>query len=230
MLNLLKSVPGHRIAAGYNFKGDIDRYNEMLPGDVVHGHDYYTNDLWKILHAQNIQVIILMRDPRDQIISHMFHIKRDSLNPWHQRIMALDHDEALMMCIEGRPGLISTTSMIKLTKSWLNERNKAICVRYEDLLLNPVQELSRVFEYLGIKVNKDLVRTIIERNRFERLSVGRRIWRIARKPGQEDTGSHFRKGIIGDWRNHFNEAHIQCFKELAGKTLIEWGYEKDLDW
>jgi hypothetical protein len=40
----------------------------------------------------------------------------------------------------------------------------------------------------------------------------------------------FRKGAIGDWRNHFGEEHRAAFKELAGPQLIALGYERDLDW
>jgi hypothetical protein len=87
-----------------------------------------------------------------------------------------------------------------------------------------------VLRYLGIESNRALLESIVTRNRFERLTAGGKAWKAARKPGQENTTSHFRKGIVGDWRNHFKETHIQRFKELAGEALMEWGYETDLDW
>jgi hypothetical protein len=39
-----------------------------------------------------------------------------------------------------------------------------------------------------------------------------------------------RKGIVGDWRNHFTPKVKERAKELIGEALIELGYEKDLDW
>ena len=42
--------------------------------------------------------------------------------------------------------------------------------------------------------------------------------------------STFRKGTIGDWRNHFTEEHKAAFKEVAEAELIKLGYEKDYDW
>ncbi len=58
---------------------------------------------------------------------------------------------------------------------------------------------------------------------FAKLSGGR-------KPGQENAGHFYRKGVIGDWRNHFNEENVAIFKEIAGETLIAAGYEQDNDW
>jgi hypothetical protein len=38
------------------------------------------------------------------------------------------------------------------------------------------------------------------------------------------------KGKHGSWRNLFTKRDKKIFKEIAGETLIAWGYEKDLDW
>jgi hypothetical protein len=40
----------------------------------------------------------------------------------------------------------------------------------------------------------------------------------------------FRKGMRGDWKNHFNTEHKEKFKKIAGEYLIRFGYEHDMDW
>jgi hypothetical protein len=40
----------------------------------------------------------------------------------------------------------------------------------------------------------------------------------------------FRKGLIGDWRNHFTPQHKHAFKAVAGQLLIDLGYAQDFDW
>ena len=40
----------------------------------------------------------------------------------------------------------------------------------------------------------------------------------------------FRKGVAGEWKTHFKEAHKRVFKEIAGQLLIDLGYEKDFNW
>lgn len=68
-----------------------------------------------------------------------------------------------------------------------------------------------------------LIEDITDRLSFARLSGGR-------TKGEENTNSHYRKGVHGDWKNHFNEEHIRIFKERYNDLLIQLGYEKDGNW
>lgn len=51
-----------------------------------------------------------------------------------------------------------------------------------------------------------------------------------RTPGAEDLGSHYRKGVPGDWRNHFTDRHVAHFKERYNDLLLLYGYESSSDW
>jgi len=64
---------------------------------------------------------------------------------------------------------------------------------------------------------------ITDRLSFARLSGGR-------TRGQENVNSHYRKGVHGDWKNHFTNEHIRLFKARYNDLLIQLGYEKDGDW
>jgi hypothetical protein len=44
------------------------------------------------------------------------------------------------------------------------------------------------------------------------------------------TGKTFRKGMIGGWRNYFDEELKDIFKQNAGQYLMTLGYETDLSW
>lgn len=46
-----------------------------------------------------------------------------------------------------------------------------------------------------------------------------------REEGDEDPASPLRKGVIGDWRNHFSPRTIARFNEKYGALLEEFGYE-----
>ena len=45
-----------------------------------------------------------------------------------------------------------------------------------------------------------------------------------RRPGQEDTGSKLRKGVAGDWRNHFTPAVEAAFAGTTGDLVRRLGY------
>jgi hypothetical protein len=40
----------------------------------------------------------------------------------------------------------------------------------------------------------------------------------------------FRKGVPGNWKEHFTEANKSLFKDKTGDLLITLGYEEDYDW
>lgn len=101
---------------------------------------------------------------------------------------------------------------------WIGTK-ECLTVRFEDLIghdgggnkKSQLQTAASVIRHLGL----DLPQYRIEE--------------IARKTFS--TGSKtFRKGQIGDWRNHFNEDLKRCCKESLGPILIELGYERDDDW
>lgn len=68
----------------------------------------------------------------------------------------------------------------------------------------------------------DLLRDVIEQHRFERLT--------GRTRGEENVKSHYRKGVPGDWQNHFEAEHVRAFKDRYNDLLLKLGYEDDPDW
>jgi hypothetical protein len=56
--------------------------------------------------------------------------------------------------------------------------------------------------------------------RFEKKAGGRQL-------GEADANSHYRKGVAGDWINHFTEEHIAAFNEAFGDVLVRTGYESE---
>jgi hypothetical protein len=76
---------------------------------------------------------------------------------------------------------------------------------------------------LGLKqVDRRLLNEVVDSYSFERIT--------GRKPGEEERNSFVRKGITGDWRNHFTREAAEIFDRWAGRLLIELGYESDREW
>ncbi len=113
--------------------------------------------------------------------------------------------------------------------SWTDFVNKwadcerCVHVKYEDLRTQPFVELSRIVnELTGKTLEDDEIQNIIDAHSFERKSK--------RKPGDENIHSFMRKGIIGDWKNHFTSKSRKLFDDYAGNALISLGYEEDHSW
>lgn len=73
------------------------------------------------------------------------------------------------------------------------------------------------------KLPAERVLGIVWEHGFSRKTQGR-------KRGQEDAHSHYRKGVAGDWKNHFTADHVGYFKERCNDLLLRYGYEHGPDW
>lgn len=90
-------------------------------------------------------------------------------------------------------------------------------LRYEDLITSGPSTLESLFRFLEVDASDHIVEGCLSGAAFETLSGGR-------KRGQENPSSFFRKGTIGDWKNHFDKTSEKAFVEIAGSWLARLGY------
>jgi hypothetical protein len=97
-------------------------------------------------------------------------------------------------------------------------------VRFEDLLTDTTGTITKAIAFLsGETPDQDRIQKTVVATSFES--------RTGRRRGEEDLRApSARKGIAGDWRNHFSPEAARLFDELAGENLIELGYESDHSW
>ena len=171
----------------------------------------------------NARVFVVIRDLRDTLVSGYFSLLKShdmAIGEVHRvrpMLSTMDIEDGLLYLMEH---WLSDSARIQL--SWLEAGQRLI--RYEDLVENDLALFDNLLrEECGLPLSKQQVRSIILANRFERYTGGR-----AR--GEEDQGHHFRKGVAGDWKNHFTERVTAAFKARYGGLLVATGYEPDLDW
>lgn len=100
---------------------------------------------------------------------------------------------------------------------------KAVVVRYEDMSHDLGGELRRNCKRLGIDASPRAIQHCVTESTFERMSGGR-------QRGQDAPGQHVRKGVVGDWLSCFTAEDAAAFDRIAGRCLIEQGYEPDSGW
>ncbi len=93
---------------------------------------------------------------------------------------------------------------------------------YESLLTDGRDVVRSLLDYLDLPCDEALLTRLLDRSSFR--------YYTGRDPGQENRKRFYRKGIAGDWENHFSAEDKRIFKQIAGDLLIQLGYEKDLDW
>jgi hypothetical protein len=111
-----------------------------------------------------------------------------------------------------------TQNLQRMVKSATLTANRLL---YKGRRIFPTEQPPKVQTQYTIP--EERLRTIIAKNSFDNLSGGR-------DKGEENVKSHYRKGVPGDWVNHFTPEHKHAFKERFNDVLIKTGYEDDDNW
>ncbi len=228
-----------RATADFILERDAAREGKMIVGDkspssMIHGQAV------RDMHAvyPDAKMICIVRDGRDVLISERFrNFVEESrfLTSEDKRIMAdLRLDPASFS--DGRRSIFTETFIRRVAKGWVTNLtetedegrrlfdNSYFGMRYEDLLNQPFIEMSKLWNFLGVKsVDPALDQTL----RDEMSSNPDEEWQSKRN---EDIASFLPKGQAGNWMRLFTEKDKAVFKEVAGEMLIRWKYEKDLSW
>ncbi|MDD2921820.1 MAG: sulfotransferase domain-containing protein [Anaerolineales bacterium] len=164
----------------------------------------------------------VMRDARDTLISFYFSTKKshrievDTMDVRRQKLNELSEEDGIIYLMDEvlRPVFV-------IQKSWITAPDTLV-LKYEDILGNEFNFSKNLIEYCEIEIEDQRLESIIKENNFEAVA--------GRKRGEENTSAHLRKGVVGDWQNHFTEKVKTEFKKRYGRLLIDTGYEKDLNW
>ncbi|MCS3697432.1 hypothetical protein GGP73_002135 [Salinibacter ruber] len=164
--------------------------------------------------------MVLYRDLRDVAVSHYFYVRRTPWHPEYEDYRGLDVEEGLLHF-----GRTLLPEFVDWMRSWRERREpqQSIELRYEDLLDDAVGEFRHVASHFGLDASPATIERIVTEHRFATMSNGR-------SRGEQDEQSFARKGVAGDWQNHFTDAAKELFKTHAGQALIDFGYESDIHW
>jgi len=92
-------------------------------------------------------------------------------------------------------------------------------LRYEDLHADGARVVTDLLRFLGVDAGDEAVTACLDAGSFERLSGGR-------PRGEADPASHFRKGVVGDWAEHFDRPARAAFEDAGGRAMLErLGYD-----
>ncbi|MFY9493269.1 MAG: sulfotransferase domain-containing protein [Minisyncoccia bacterium] len=124
--------------------------------------------------------------------------------------------------------------------SILNDyKGNMYCYTYESMKTEPQKMLVGILEYLEVEVSEDISKNMVEAGSFERLSAldklsekkinsdatGVETSNFSRKPGEELWNSQYRKGIVGDWRNHLTQVQADRM-DLSVKEIKDRVFKK----
>ncbi len=227
-----------RAAADFIMERDAAKEGARIVGDkspssLIHGQA--VRDLYAVY--PDAKLVYIVRDGRDVIISERFrNFVEESkfLTAEDKRIITdLRLDSAPFS--DGRRSIFTENFIRRTAQGWvenLAESEKEgqrlfgenyFTLRYEDLLERPFDEMKKFWEFLGVEVDKSLGEAIEE----ELSSNPDEEWQQRRN---EDIAPFLPKGQAGNWEWLLTKRDKTLFKNIAGKMLVRWKYEKDLNW
>lgn len=168
------------------------------------------------------RAFFVLRDPRDVLVSWYFSIRyshgvMSDIGERRRRLRELPLEEGLLEMLE----YVAEFGLFDALDSWSRhapEDDRVTLVRFEDLTgPGGADELERVFRHLDVAMPRRTLDRLWSHHSFERLSGRRR--------GEEDPKAHYRKGLPGDWKNHFDAAVEARFRALTGDLVERLGYE-----
>ena len=200
---------------------------------VIHNHWGYSPRLRRVFY--------LYRDGRDVVVSDYFFINRlyDQARDSGIRRYYAKRFKSLFRpgvdrrrCRASLPGFIEDWvkrpgSLLPMwsdhVRQWAFDRPHVYALSYEQLLADCAGTLTRALAHHTDKeVDPEDIAMTVKKHSFLR--------QTGRKQGVEDRTSFKRKGISGDWRNHFTQEAGELFDRYCGDVLVRLGYAKDRNW
>jgi hypothetical protein len=183
---------------------------------------------------QDKKVILLVRDPRDVIVSSYFEMnKRGRLfgdNPYETR--QAQFDGSLSEFIFRRQGGFDT--ILEFYNIWAANRNVPagfLLVRYEDLRLDASKELRRVLDFLGLEqINSSTIQEAVDYASFENMrkmeEQGKFQTGMLTPADKSDQSSYkTRRGKIGGYLDYLSPAEIKILNHKIADQLSDiYGY------
>jgi LPS sulfotransferase NodH len=227
-----------RAAADFIMERDAAKEGKRIVGDkspssTIHGQA--VRDMHTVY--PDAKLVYIVRDGRDVLISERFrNLVEEStfLKADDKRIIAeLRKDQTQFT--NGTRSIFTEAVIRRVAKGWVTNLQETeeeghrlfgenyFSLRYEDLLARPFDEMQKVWQFLGVRAEPSLEKTIVE----EMSSNPDEEWQAKRN---EDIASFLPKGQAGNWQKLFTARDKSVFKEVAGEVLVRWGYEKSVDW
>ena len=197
-------------------------YKSHLPAN------YFQNA--KINHIYPDKIIYIVRDPRDVIISaaHYFNVSpfylrwKDALKKYRlRRIFSFffnrtDYQTALEIVTEGGDIVNMNIPWDVHVQGFADEGH--LIVHYEELLSNPLNELGKIQNFIGIKHDSQHMKAVVKKNSFHEMKS-----KYIREKNKKKI-RFLRKGEAGQWRTRLSRDQVQKIHQTLGKTLAEQGY------
>ena len=160
------------------------------------------------------KTIYLVRDGRDVMISYYFYTY-GFLGKDISKVTGFSNEDFCSFLKRRLPEYIDHV------KGWMDADNKELFLRYEDFHRDYLGQLKRIKDFLKFK-------TVMAKHEVKNRNVDnfRKIDQFDNVLQGKNT-DFYRKGIVGDWRNFYDNKSLKLYVSISGSFHRELGYNFD---
>jgi len=152
-----------------------------------------------------IKKICIIRDSKDRLVAFYFNQVRKGREAASKKIP----DEFITSFVE---------RVKKEYKILLDYPKEIYCYTYESMIQDSKNALTGVLKFLGAVVSEKILAEMIRAGSFEKLTaLDAGSSDSSRKPGEELSTSHYRKGVAGDWKNYLDDQQAELVNSKLGE-------------
>lgn len=181
-----------------------EKVNQLERPRIIKSHETY-NKLFP-------KVVYLIRDPRDVYVSYYHYLlKRLPPGTTFKEFLRMDDLHPSRWHIH--------------VKSWQNQPGVRV-FKYETLLENPVEEVLKITEYIGLDKDSADVEAAVKASSFDKMKeIENKNGRPFKDEEAKKLATPFmRKGQKGDWKSYFSEDDIRFLWDEAGEVMKKYDY------
>lgn len=177
----------------------------------------------KSFFTSKAKVIYMGRNPRDVVVSlyHYSKIAGQLKDPGTP-------DQFLQNFLKGE---VQFGSWFDHIKGWIRMQGKDnfLFITYEELQKDLPGSVRRVCQFLGWRLSEEALASVVAHSAFEAMKANPMSNFTLLPPSLLDQrrGAFLRKGVCGDWKNHFTVAQSQAFdrvyrEQMQGLPAFPW--------
>lgn len=189
---------------------------EVFPTNSIVTHLYVDYPTFQRLpKPDNYKVFFITRDPRDAVVSWFYsakysHAMMSVIPEMRAHLVQVSKDDGMKYIIDK----LCEFGYFDAQRSWHASGEKVY--RYEMIARDHRAFLGELFEYLEIRIPEGKFSRLCDDVSFSK--------KAGREQGEENKMAHYRKGVEGDWKNHFTPEIQEYFDQKVGPLVEELGY------
>lgn len=168
--------------------------------------------------------IYIARNPKDAIVSSCYHFR------WDKQLGFLGNESDV---IKGYAyGTMHFGSWFNHVLGWWKHKDhpNILFIKYEDMKKDAFSIVSAIAEFIGCGLEKKVIDSIVGMTTFDAMKDRSSSWLPKHFHHEHPNEEPFmRKGVVGDWKNHFTAEQWAEFDAVYAEKMNDTGLKFDFE-